>query len=136
MSRPGNLAMSWGGYLTRGEFARVLDNLHDRITLSRGEFSRALDDLNERITLMATQADVDAITSQVQTVAADLADARTKLQAEIDGLASANPSIDISGLQAAVAPLDSAAQALGSLTPTPPATPESPDAAPPEESLG
>lgn len=69
---------------------------------------------------MASQADVDALTSAVDQVSADLASAQSKLQAEIDALAAANPSLDLTALQAAVAPLDSAVVALGDLTPTPP----------------
>lgn len=69
---------------------------------------------------MATQAEVDAITEELHTVSADLADTSSKLQAEIDALASANPSLDLSGLQAAAAPLDASVRALGNLVPTPP----------------
>jgi multidrug resistance efflux pump len=79
--------------------------------------------LNARVTRleqqqMATQADLDALTAQVDQVAVDLAAAQTTLQAEIDSLSSANPSLDLTGLQAAVAPLDDAVKALGELKPT------------------
>jgi septal ring factor EnvC (AmiA/AmiB activator) len=67
---------------------------------------------------MTTQADVDALTQQVDTIATDLATSQGKLQAEIDALAAANPSLDLTGLQNAVAPLDAAVVALGGLTPT------------------
>ena len=69
---------------------------------------------------MATQADVDALTTQVQQVASDLEAARTALQGEIDSLASANPALDLTGLQSAVQPLDAAVKSLGELQPTPP----------------
>jgi outer membrane murein-binding lipoprotein Lpp len=91
--------------------------------VTQQEFWHAIEELNERIDQMATQADVDALTTQVQQVAGDLANAQTKLQSEIDQLAANNPSVDLSGLQAAVAPLDSAVQSLGAITPTPPAAP-------------
>ncbi len=68
---------------------------------------------------MATQADVDAITTQVSQVASDLKAAQASLQAEIDSLGSANPTLDLTALQTAVAPLDSAVQSLGGLKPTP-----------------
>ncbi len=87
------------------------------------EFERVVDQLRERISLMATQADVDAITAQITQVSTDLAAAKTSLQAEIDKLAVANPGVDLSGLQAAVAPLDAAVQAVGGLVPDAPAPP-------------
>jgi biotin operon repressor len=76
--------------------------------------------LNRRINRMAdaTQADIDNLTSQVQQVATDLDSSRSKLQAEIDSLAA--QGVDVTSLQEAVAPLDSAVQALGDLQPTPP----------------
>lgn len=74
---------------------------------------------------MATQADIDALTAEINQVATDVDTAKTQLQAEIDALADANPGLDVSALQAAVAPLDGAVVALGELKPTPPAPPAS-----------
>lgn len=71
----------------------------------------------------ATQQDIDELTSQLTQVAADLNTAKSALQAEIDTLAAQHPGVDVSALQAAVAPLDSAVQALAGLQPTPPAGP-------------
>lgn len=88
--------------------------------VTREQFNQALADIDERINQMASQTDVDALTAQVGQVAADLATARTSLQTEIDALSSAHPSLDLSALQSAVAPLDAAAVALGGLAPTPP----------------
>lgn len=85
-----------------------------------------LDDLNrlaatleERITQMASanQQDIDQLTTQVTQVATDLGNARNSLQAEIDSLAG--QGVNVSALQAAVAPLDSAVQQLGQIQPTP-----------------
>jgi replicative DNA helicase len=74
---------------------------------------------------MANQQEVDAITTEVQKVSTDLGTVKTMLQEEIDKLAEANPSIDLSGLKTAVEPLDAAVEALGSLQPlTPAPTPE------------
>lgn len=70
---------------------------------------------------MPTQADVDAITTEVGNIAAELDSDTAKLQTEIDALSAANPSLDLTALQAAVTPLDAKAQALGALVPTPPA---------------
>ena len=75
---------------------------------------------------MSMQADVDALTTAVDKVAVDLATAKTALQAEIDALAAANPAVNLSALQAAVAPLDSAVQALAALKPVPPVPPAPP----------
>lgn len=74
----------------------------------------------------ATQADVDALTAQVQQVATDLTSASSTLQTEIDNLANANPGVDVSALRAAIEPLDAQAQALGALTPQAPAPPAPP----------
>jgi hypothetical protein len=89
--------------------------------VTTAQLAAALAPLNQRINLMATQADVDAITTQVTQVATDLATAKTDLQAEIDKLAKQNPAIDLTALQGAVAPLDAAVVALETLAPTPPA---------------
>jgi len=89
--------------------------------VTQSDLDAAVATLNGRIDKMATQADVDAITTQVQQVATDLETAKTNLQAEIDALASANPSLDLTALNAAVAPLDAAVNSLGELKPTPPA---------------
>jgi len=77
---------------------------------------------------MASQAEVDTLTTEVEKVATDLGTVKTTLQTEIDNLAAANPSIDLSGLKAAVEPLDGVVNALGSLqplTPEPTPAPES-----------
>lgn len=91
--------------------------------ITRREFDTTVAALNERMDGMATQADVDQITQQVSQVATDLESARTTLQTEIDQLAQANPAVDVSALQAAVAPLDAAVQSLGQLQPQPPQQP-------------
>ncbi len=83
-------------------------------------------ELDGRIDLMATQADVDVLTASVTKVSADIANAKTTLQAEIDKLATANPALDLTSLQAAVALLDPAVLELGNLTPTPPPPPPPP----------
>ena len=75
--------------------------------------------IERQLTHMATQTDVDALTTAVGQVSTDLATAQTTLQAEIDSLAAANPALDLTALQAAVAPVDAAAVALAGLKPTP-----------------
>lgn len=91
------------------------------------QFRETINELRREMAHMATQSDVDAVTTQVQQVATDLQSAQSSLQAEIDQLAQANPSVDLTALQAAVAPLDSAVQALGQIKPDQPApTPPAP----------
>lgn len=91
---------------------------------------------DERIAAMATQADIDAITTQVDTVEQHVTGAQTAIQAELDALqqqiaAGAQASaLDLSGLQSAVAQLDPAVQALGELKPTAPAPSPAPSPAP------
>lgn len=67
--------------------------------------------------MSATQAQIDALTTEANQIATDLATAKSTLQAEIDQLAAANPGVDVTALTAAMAPLDQAVQQLGALTP-------------------
>lgn len=84
------------------------------------EIWQAINAIERKLTYMATQAEVDGITTEIQKVATDLTTVQGTLQTEIDNLAAANPSIDLSGLKTAVAPLDAAVEALGSLQPLKP----------------
>jgi hypothetical protein len=79
---------------------------------------QAIRDLREQ--QMSTQADADALVVQVNQIVTDLTAAQASLQAEIDKLANANPTLDLSALQAAVAPLDTQVQILGTLQPAAP----------------
>ncbi len=107
-----------------------------RSYVTQAQLAAAVKTLNERINLMATQAEIDALTTALTQVSTDLATTQsdlaassTKLQAEINALSAANPTLDLTALQAAAAPidgvveaLDTAAQQIGALVPTPPAT--------------
>ena len=73
--------------------------------------------------VMATQEQVDALTASIAQVSQDLASSSAAIQAELDALKSANPSLDLSALEAAVAPLDDAVKAVGALTPSQPTPP-------------
>jgi hypothetical protein len=97
-----------------------MPNLLGRYATVR-QLNQAVTALNERIDLMASQADVDALTTAVDQIASDLTATQTTLQAELDKLAAANPTVDVTALGNAIAPLDAAVQALAALTPTPPA---------------
>lgn len=68
---------------------------------------------------MITQAEVDAITTEVQKVATDLGTVQSTLQTEINALAAANPSLDLSGPQTAVAPLGNLQPIKAEATPEP-----------------
>jgi ABC-type transporter Mla subunit MlaD len=89
--------------------------------VTHDELDHRLAEINERIEQMSAsqQGDIDALTAEVDQVSADLAASSTELQAEIDALAHANPTLNLDALKAAVAPVDAAVQALGKLTPTP-----------------
>lgn len=91
--------------------------------VTRDELDEQLAVINRRITEMGAtqQAEIDTLTSDIDQVATDLAAAQTTLQNELNALAAANPQLDFSKLEAAVAPLDSAVKALGALTPQAPA---------------
>ena len=69
------------------------------------------------------QDEVNALAAKAGEIGTDLAAAKTTLQAEIDALGTANPALDLTGLTAAVGPLDQAAKDLAGLTPTPTPTP-------------
>ena len=92
--------------------------------ITREQLDERLEPLERQI--MSTQAEADAVTAQVTQVSTDLATAKTALQSEIDALSAANPGVDLTALQAAVAPLDAAVVALETLAPTPPAPPAPP----------
>jgi len=110
-------------------------DLNNAVATLNKTINAAVATLNKRINM--AQSDVDAITAELQTVAADVAkvasdlDSSTQtLQAEIDSLANANPALDLTALKAAadaldpsVQAVDAQAQKIGQLTPTPPPAP-------------
>lgn len=89
-------------YVTHVEFDRRLNDLWSYVLGQTGIVTQ----LGEK--LMATQADIDALAAKVS---ADV----TAINAEIAALQAANPALDLTGLQAAVASLD--------VTANPPAPP-------------
>jgi phage shock protein A len=93
------------------------------VTWRHRSLERRIANLEQRTEHMATQADIDALTQQVDQVASDLQTSTAQVQAEIDALSQANPQLDLSALQAAVTPLDDKVKALGQITPTPPSPP-------------
>jgi uncharacterized coiled-coil protein SlyX len=82
--------------------------------------------LEHRLTRMETrmanqQADLDAVAQRLADLKDTLTAADAGIQAEIDALKSQNPSLDLSGLQAAVDGLSSQVDATAALVPAPPA---------------
>lgn len=108
ISQPG-----YGQYVTQHELEAALENLWVYVLQLNGQVTI----LGEK--QMAVQADVDALTAQVTTLDGQVnsLDAQLKAQdasvqasitaitAEITALQNANPSLDLSGLQDAVAQL-------------------------------
>jgi hypothetical protein len=82
--------------VTHGELRHRLQELWDFVL----EQQETVSILGEKLSV--TQADLDALTASIS---ADV----TAIQAEIAALQAANPNLDLSGLQAAVASLDATA---------------------------
>jgi hypothetical protein len=91
--------------------------------VTQADLNNAVNTLLKRMGTLATQDDVNALTAAIEQVETDLQTAATNIQSELDALASANPTLDLTALQDAVTPLDDQVNALGNLKPTPPATP-------------
>lgn len=64
-----------------------------------------LDTITERIKHMASQADIDALTEQVNSLGGTLTTAVAGIQSDLDALKAANPAVDVSALQASVSAL-------------------------------
>lgn len=153
---PASRSLSSSLLATQIEWNAMCDQQHhDPDRLARLEQNvegvrRKIHTIERQLLHMADQAEVDQITKELgdvktglATVAGDVSTAQSTLQDEINKLATASPELDLSGLQAgvtdlvsAVAPIDTAVKALGSLAPisatepTPPNTPtSSPDKA-------
>jgi len=91
--------------------------------------------LEERMELMdasgaATQAQVDADTAAIAKIGTDLSASVATIQTELDSLHTGNPGIDLSKLEAALAPLDAQAKAVATLAPQAPAPAPTPSPAP------
>jgi hypothetical protein len=108
-------------YVTQAQLRTAIANLTSQYASQILLLRVAVNKLEEQ--QMSTQADVEVLTAAIGTVSADLDAAKVKLQAELDALSTANPALDLSGLQAAIAPLDAVAQGLGALVPAPVAPP-------------
>lgn len=74
---------------------------------------------------MATQAEVDAITTAIQDLKTELTADDAAIQQAITDLQSAHPDVDLTALNAAVSALSDQVDATGALVP--PAVPITPD---------
>jgi len=83
---------------------------------------------------VATQAEIDALTSRVNEVSATQTKALGEIKTEIENLKTANPDIDTTALEGAVASAESGAKDLDDVVPDvlPEPTPE-PEPTPPAE---
>lgn len=77
--------------------------------------------LTKDVAKMATQAEVDALTTAVNGVSADLTAAVANISAELTALQNANPSLDLTGLTTAVSGLQGVQATVDALE-TPPVT--------------
>jgi hypothetical protein len=77
------------------------------------------DDIDLKEILMSTQDTINADTQAIQQAVTELNSAKATLRAEFDALVAANPTIDTSGLGAAVAALEPAVQAVAGVGPAP-----------------
>jgi hypothetical protein len=67
--------------------------------------------------IMTEQAGIDADVQTIEAGVAKLGDAAARIQAEIDALKAANPSLDLTGLDKAAADLTGAVSSVSALAP-------------------
>lgn len=84
---------------------------------------RLLHNLNRKADkIVSQQDDLNADVASIEAGVTALSDAATNIQAEIAALQAANPALDLTGLNTAVADLGNAVSAVSALQ-TPPAPP-------------
>lgn len=116
-------------WIPPSDFEPILAAHHDRIVMAVENQVGGLDCRLASIEkilkeILMSQSDIDAATSQIQATETDLLAASQNIAAEIAALKSANPTLDLSGLEAAVAQLPAAQAAVDALeTPAAPAAP-------------
>lgn len=101
---------SWFRPLSRDEFRLAMEGIHRRFTA----LERTLQ--TEGAQLVANQADIDALTQQVNTLQANLTADDSQIQsglAAVQAWIAAQPaSLDVSGLQSALGTLSSGVDAI------------------------
>lgn len=102
-----------------------IERLENLINLRFAELAVRITKLKELIVTTAgnTQADVDALTTAVGSLAAALTADVTNIEAEIASLKTTNPSLDLSGLETAVTGLTATVGTVDAIAPAPPAPP-------------
>ena len=101
------------------------DRLETLINLRFAEQATLITTLKELIvtTAGATQADLDALAASLAALQTQLAADVTNIEAEIAALKVANPTLDLTGVDAAVSSLTSTVSTVNAIAPTPPAPP-------------
>lgn len=109
--------------------AELSDRLGHHVT--KGDLDRRLHSIDRRIravekkqttqgeTMAASQADIDALAAALHQEDSDLNTAVTGIQAEIDALKQANPSLDVTALQSEVTSMGTAVSSAAALVPPP-----------------
>ena len=103
--------------------AQTVDGLTDTlraIRVTQVQHGLVLARLTERINSMATQADIDALVAQLDTIGGSLTAALAGIQGDLDTLKAANPALDLTSLQdkvTALTALSEQATAIDAETP-------------------
>ena len=89
-------------------------------TITNLQILRSLQELHAKVdVIMSQQDDINADVTTIEQGVANLGTAATAIQAEIDALKAANPSLDLSGLDQAAADLTGAVSAVSAIAPPP-----------------
>lgn len=96
---------------------RNLRNLWDFVVAQTEATTRSLERIEE--TMATTQDDINAVTAKLAEVKDTLTSADAGIQAEIDALKAANPTLDLSALQSEVDGLSAQVDATTALVPAP-----------------
>lgn len=112
--------MSWFNrclpWPSRRAVHRQLAQMWEAIRLEADATTTALTEMRKT---MATQADIDALTTKLSDMKDHLTSADAGIQAEIDALKAANPAVDVTALQSAVDALSGQVDATAALVPAP-----------------
>jgi hypothetical protein len=105
------------------QWAVELYNRVSTVEAHADRLERELFETNKRMELLmaVTQADLDALAASLGDLQTKLTSADAGLQAEIDSLQSANPALDLSGVQAKLNELSSQVDATAAMVPAAPA---------------
>lgn len=109
------------------DWLRALLSADNRMIRMQRETLHMLAELRNRIkqmeSTMATQADIDALKGTIDQLGGTLSTALAGIQSDLDALVAANPSVDVSALQASVAALSTAVDQATAIDAENPVTP-------------